>query len=357
MPKLALITAAGGPLELVEYPLTDPAPGTVAVKTRMAGVCGSDLHIHQGDLPMMYPFASGHEMIGEVTALGEGVTTDATGKPLREGDRVVFPYFWTCGQCIPCSRGQSNACQNLMAGEYRTYDAAPHFIAAHGEYYYTSRLQPVFKVPDDLDDRTAAPLNCALAQVLFALRDIRLGDSVVVQGAGGLGINAAAVARSAGAARVVVIDMIQSRLDLATDFGATHCLNAADLEHDKLVEEIQNITDGGADWVLEVVGIPSVIPDGVGFLRNGGTLLEVGNVGVGSTFELAPSALVYGNKSIRGVMLYDPRTLAVGLSFLQKAQELFPFDRLMPEPRSLQDINTAFEEALNGSVPRAAIVP
>jgi Zn-dependent alcohol dehydrogenase len=107
--------------------------------------------------------------------------------------------------------------------------------------------------------------------------------------------------------------------------------------------------------VLEVVGVPGVIPEGVGFLNNGGTLLEVGNIGMGRTFEMDPSALVYGNKSIRGVMLYDPVTLPIGLSFLQHTS--FPFDRLMPKPFHLADVNEAFASANAGSVPRGALVP
>jgi threonine dehydrogenase-like Zn-dependent dehydrogenase len=298
----------------------------------------------------------GHEMIGEIAELGEGLATDATGEPLAVGDRVVTPYFWTCGQCHACARGRSHACQNLMAGEYRTHDQAPHFVAAHGEFYYTSRRQPLYKVPDDVADEAVAPLNCALAQVLFALRDVRLGDTVVIQGAGGLGINAAAVARTAGAAEVVVIDMIAERLDVAADFGATHCIDASGVSTFEVAEQVRARTDGiGADWVLEVVGSPGVIPDGVGFLNNGGTLLEVGNIGMGRTFELDPSVLVYGNKSIRGVMMYDPVTLAIGLKFLQRTT--FPFGRLMPEPYRLADVNAAYASADAGSVPRGALIP
>ncbi|WP_156688898.1 zinc-binding dehydrogenase [Mycobacterium sp. Marseille-P9652] len=356
MPKLAVLTAPGGPIELAEFPLTTPVPGTAALKLRMAGICGSDLHIFRGELPLPCPFAMGHEMVGEIAELGEALTTDATGKPLAVGDRVVTPYFWTCGQCHACARGRSHACQNLMAGEYRTHDQAPHFVAAHGEYYYTSRRQPLYKVPEDLADEAVAPLNCALAQVLFALRDVRLGDTVVIQGAGGLGINAAAVARTAGAAEVVVVDMIAERLDVAADFGATHCIDASGISTFEVAERVRARTDGiGADWVLEVVGAPGVIPDGVGFLNNGGTLLEVGNVGMGRTFELDPSVLVYGNKSIRGVMMYDPVTLAVGLKFLQHSR--FPFGRLMPEPYRLADVNAAYASADAGSVPRGALVP
>ena len=356
MPKLALLTAVGGPIELAEYPLTAPAPGTVALKLRMAGICGSDLHIFCRELPLFYPFAMGHEMVGEIAELGEGVSTDASGRALAVGDRVVTPYFWMCGQCHACWRGRSYACQNLMAGEFRTHDDAPHFIAAHGEYYYTNRRQPLYKVPEDLSDEQVAPLNCALAQVLFALRELRLGDSVVIQGAGGLGINAAAVARTAGAQEVIVIDMLAGRLDLASDFGAMHCIDASGLSTEQISEQIRARTDGiGADWMLELVGVPGVIPDGIGFLNNGGTLLEVGNVGTGRTFELDPSVLVYGNKSVRGVMVYNFVTLAIGLSFLQSTG--FPFSRLMPQPFHLADINQAYASASAGSVPRGALVP
>ncbi len=356
MPTLALLTAPGGPIELAEFPLSDPAPETAALKLRMAGICGSDLHIFRGELPLPCPFAMGHEMVGEIAELGAGLTTDATGQPLAVGDRVVTPYFWFCGSCHACSRGRPHACQNLMAGEYRTHDQEPHFIAAHAEYYYTSARQPLYKVPDGLADEAVGPLNCALSHVLFALRDVRLGDTVVIQGAGGLGINAAAVARAAGAAAVIVIDKIPERLDVAADFGATHCLDVGGLSAAGLTERVHGLTDGiGADWVLEVVGVPAVIPDGISFLNNGGTLLEVGNVGMGRTFELDPSVLVYGNKSVRGVMFYDPVTLAVGLSFLQHTS--FPFHRLLPRPFRLTDINAAYAAADTGSMPRGALVP
>lgn len=356
MPKLALLSAPGGPIELADFPLTAPAPGTAALKLRMAGICGSDLHIFRGELPLPCPFAMGHEMVCEIAELGEGLSTDATGQPLAVGDRVVTPYFWFCGQCHACVRGRSHACQNLMAGEYRTHEHEPHFVAAHGEYYYTSRRQPLYKVPEGLTDEAVAPLNCALAQVLFALRDVRLGDTVVIQGAGGLGINAAAVARTAGAAAVVVIDKINDRLDVAADFGATECIDASGMSTHEVTERVRQHTDGiGADWVLEVVGVPGVIPEGIGFLNNGGTLLEVGNVGIGRTFQLDPSALVYGNKSVRGVMFYDPVTLAIGLSFLQHTD--FPFERLMPKPFRLAEVNDAFASADAGLVPRGALVP
>src|SRR5262249_58265912 len=106
------------------------------------------------------------------------------------------------------------------------------------------------------------------------------------------------------------------------------CIDASGISFAEVTEQVHKYTDGiGADWVLEVVGVPGVIPEGVGFLNNGGTLLEVGNIGMGRTFELDPSTLVYGNQSLRCVMLYDPVTLAIGLCFIQHTR--FSFDRLI----------------------------
>lgn len=187
-----------------------------------------------------------------------------------------------------------------MAGEYRTHDQAPHFVAAYGEYYYTSRRQPLYKVPAELPDAAVAPLNCALAQVLFALRDVRLGDTVVIQGAGGLGINAAAVARTAGAAAVVVIDKIAERLHVAADFGATHCIDASGISAAEVTERVREHTGASVPTGCSRLSACRASSRRIGFLNNGGTLLEVGNVGMGRTFELDPSALVYGNKSVRG---------------------------------------------------------
>src|SRR6201992_4068292 len=109
MPKLAVLTAIGGPIELAEFPLSSPGPGTAALKSRLAVISGSALHIARGELPLPCPFAMGHEMVGEIAELGGGLTVDATGKPLTVGDRVVTPYFWFCGQCHACARWRSYA--------------------------------------------------------------------------------------------------------------------------------------------------------------------------------------------------------------------------------------------------------
>lgn len=158
------------------------------------------------------------------------------------------------------------------------------------------------------------------------------------------------------ASAVIVIDMLAERLDIAADFGAPHCIDAAGIPTEELTEQVRRQPTAPAPTGCSRLSVcRGVIPDGVRFLNNGGTLLKVGNVGMGRTFNLDPSVPVYGNKTVRGVMLYDPITLATGLSFLQNTH--FPFDRLLPKPFPLAEINAAFESALAGSVPRGALVP
>src|SRR5205085_2106193 len=165
------------------------------VRVTLAGVCGSDLHIWRGELPGRYHAVAGHEMTGRVSQLGANIRTDMRVEPLAVGDRIAYAYFYPCRRCYVCLRGELAACPNqtpaVELGE------PPYFTGAYSEYYYLRPGHWVFKVPDQLSDELVAPVNCALSQVIFALHrgGLRFGDSVVLQGAGGLGLYAAAVAR------------------------------------------------------------------------------------------------------------------------------------------------------------------
>src|ERR687885_360456 len=195
-------------MELTEYDVPEPGPDEILVKITLASICGSDLHMWRGEVPWFQkaPGIQGHEMAGQVTKLGANRTTDSLGRPLREGDRVAYAYFIPCGECWACLSGTSG-CPN----RYRTrnpYTAAERpFLGAYADYYYVQPGQWLFKVPEALPDELVAPVNCALAQVVYGLHQARvwLGDSVVVQGAGGLGLYAVAVARDMGAGGLIAV--------------------------------------------------------------------------------------------------------------------------------------------------------
>ncbi|TWU07188.1 5-exo-hydroxycamphor dehydrogenase [Symmachiella macrocystis] len=364
--QVAAFTGVRKPFALREFPVPAPAAGAVLVKVRMANVCGSDLHIWRGEYDVSRghtePFclSIGHEMAGEVAELGEGVTHDSAGQPLAVGDRIVYQYFCPCGRCRSCLRRSTPRCSEALRNRYPP-DEYPHFNAAYGQYYYLNPGQAVFKVPANVSDDLAGPANCALAQVIEAFRrgHVGLGDHVVIQGAGGLGINAVAVAREMGVAQILIIDGIESRLELAHAFGADETMLLADYPHpDDRVRRVRELTDGwGADAVLEVSGLPAVVPEGLDMLAQGGTYLEVGNINQGKRVEIDPSVLVHGGKSLLGIMWYDPDCLKAALDLLSTKADVYPFEQILSHHYPLKDIDQAFADQDSGNVQRAALLP
>src|SRR5438067_10094870 len=167
--RVAVTYGPGEPMAIKECPVRGPEPGEILVKVTTASICGSDLHIWRGEMGTprsRKPRTGGHEMTGVVAALGAGCSTDTRGRPLKEGDRVVYAYFNPCGQCPGCITGTA-ACPNRYARRAAlTADDAPHFHGAYNDYYYLLPGQWVFKVPDELADEVLPPVNCALAQVI-----------------------------------------------------------------------------------------------------------------------------------------------------------------------------------------------
>jgi L-iditol 2-dehydrogenase len=351
--RVAVLRAYGGDFELREYPVPDPEPGAVLVRLARAGVCGSDLHIWRGEMSEVYgspprDLTFGHEMCGRVARLGAGVTVDSGGQPLGEGDRVAFLYFFPCGRCPACLRDEMGSCPRKGRAN-RVAGTPPYFNNAYGDYYYLRPGGFVFRIPDEVSDDVATPANCALAQVIFGFvrAGLRPGDTVVVQGAGGLGLNAVAVARDLGADRVVVLDRVPSRLELARAFGADHALDLGDLPApEQRIEAVRALTGGfGADLVADFVGYPEVVPEGLRMLRSGGAYLEVGSIAPGNLFSYDATALVRGNVRLVACSNYSPWALAQALAFLRRNLRRFPFERLVSHVFPLARITEAFRGA------------
>ncbi len=364
--RAAVYHGLGHPMEIREYPVPEPEPGAILVKIRRADICGSDLHMWRGEVDLAgwgqpMPVILGHEMVGEVAKLGEGITTDSAGQPLSPGDRVVYRYFLPCGRCHACLRGDDAACPAASITVVNPCEPPPHFRGAYAEYYYLMPNQTVFKVPDDLTDEIAAPANCALSEVIYGLEKInlRFGETVAIQGAGGLGIYATAVAKEMGAAKVIVIDGIEERLKLAKAFGADEIIDMRELKEPyERSDKLKKLTGGwGADVVVEVVGFPQVIPEGIDMLGKGGRYLELGNVSPLKTFELDPSMLVNDNKSIFGITLYSAEALKKALDFLSRTKDKYPFDKILCCSYPLEKIDKAFDDQNKGLATRTSIIP
>ena len=187
---------------------------------------------------------------------------------------------------------------------------------------------------------------------------------MVIQGAGGLGLQAAAVAKDRGAATVIVVDQIAGRLELARAFGADHVINIKEVpERKDRVALVRKWTGGaGADVACDFVGFPQVIPEGIEMLRAGGKYLEIGTISRGAKIELEPATLVWGAKSIVGVIMYDAAVIPKALDFLVRNRARWPFDRLVSHTYPLEQINKAFADSEwhgrdTTTITRAALAP
>ncbi|MGV0874607.1 zinc-binding dehydrogenase [Mycolicibacterium sp. XJ879] len=354
------------PFEIETVSLPEVGPGEILIKVSRTNICGSDVHAWHGTfatggLGGQLPTVLGHEMVGAVAALGDGVSADSNGAPLTVGTRVVFPYFFVCHTCRNCLAGRRNACLNLKMAMLGRADEPPYFVGGYGDYFLLPAGAVLYTVPDSLQDDVAAGANCALSQVMYGLErvDQQLGEFVVVQGAGALGLYAVAVAKARGAARVIAIDGVPERLELARAFGADEVIdiNEAATVKDR-TKIVRKLTDGqGADVVVEVVGHPAAIDEGLKMLGQFGRYVEIGNINIGKTFEFDPSRFVFGNKTMVGVSLYDPAVLSRALTFLEQHQDTLPLHRLAAAQYRLDDINEAFAAAEHKRDVRASIVP
>lgn len=189
---------------------------------------------------------------------------------------------------------------------------------------------------------------------------VALGDTVVIQGAGGLGLYATAIAKEKGAGQVIVMDRLKERLELAKAFGADHIINVAEMSHPRdRLQRVRQLSGGrGADLAIELVGSPQVVPEGINLLRYGGTyLLLLGNINRGLTVEFDLGSLVTFAKKIVGLATYEPWAIPRALDFLRRTRNKYPFDRILSHKFPLTEINTAFQEAEQGRVIRAALIP
>src|SRR4051794_27403027 len=298
-------------VELKEFDVPEPEPGAVVLQVTRANVCGSDVHIYHYESPLLRQSVLGHEFVGRIHALGAGVTTDYAGEPVAVGDRVVAVYFLACRRCPGCQRGEFSLCRNSLRLWARPPEEPPHFFGGFATHYYVDPEQYFYKVPETLSDEAVAGANCGLAQMLFALDRIGLhsGESIVIQGAGGLGLYAAAVARDRGA-RVYVVDSVPERLELARAFGAHAVVDMK--EHTTLADRVARVQEltgsDGADVVLEVTGVAAAFPESVELAGVGGRIASVGNINVGPTNEvsIAPGLVTRKNLTVRGFLRYDP---------------------------------------------------
>lgn len=354
------------PIPIKEYPVPEPDLGAALIEMRLANVCGSDLHAWRGDVDFAkrgraLPRHLGHEGTGRIAALGGGITTDSNDEPLAVGDRVVFAYFYPCGRCRACLNGKEWCCPRRSHHLATSCDEWPHFKGTFGDYFYLYPNHTIFKIPDELSDELVVGINCAMAQVTCGWDQAGLttGENVVIQGAGGLGLYAIAVARERGAGKIIVVDGVTERLEVASMFGADEFLDLRELaEPERRIRRVKELTGGwGADVVMDVAGFPQVVEEGVQMVGSGGRYVEIGNISPGLTYQADPSLWVTQNVTVFGTMHYSRRHLRDALDILRRTRDTYPYHRIVSDKFPLAEIDEVLAAQDKGHITRASLVP
>ena len=358
--RLAVYEAPNAPFAIREYPLREPAAGEVLVRIRMSTICRSDIHSYQGHRPNPCPGVLGHEIIGNIVALGAGVEQDMRGDPLAPGDRITWSEYFIPGNNyftevldLPQKSRGVDKYGHMAVG------TAPHHHGGFGEYCYILPRSWILRLPDELSDEEATPINCGVATMMAVTEaaGIRMGQTVVVQGLGLLGLYGAAIAKARGARTVIGLDTVAERRERAGSFGVDLALDPA-MERGALLDQIRRLCrPEGPDAVLEVCGVAEVIPLGIEMLRIGGTYVLGGVVNPQAMVTLDANLLLKKMLTLRGVHNYHPRNLVEALDFVVANRQRFPFHDLVDGKYPLDRVGDAMADAAARRVLRAAIVP
>ncbi len=359
--RAAVYEAPNAPFVIREYPVRPARAGEALVRVRMSTICRSDIHSYEGRRPNPTPGILGHEIIGVIEEIGAGIEKDMRGEPLRVGDRVTWTEYFFHGQSYYRDiLDMPQKCHGLRKYGHEGADEDPHFTGGFAEYCYILPGTGILRLPVDLSDEEATPLNCGVATMISVTEAaaIGMGDSVVVQGLGLLGLYGVAIARSRGARLVIGLDSVASRLELAKRFGADLALDVGRMTADQLVGSVRDTCrPGGADVVIEVCGAPEVIPQGLRMLRTGGRYTLGGLVNPNANVTIDANVLLRQWITMRGVHNYHPRHLIQALDFVMANRTRFPFRDLVDSKFPLRELDIAFKKAGERSVLRAAIVP
>jgi alcohol dehydrogenase, propanol-preferring len=333
--RAAIVQAFGEPLVIEERPIPEPGPGQVRVKIETSGVCHTDIHAAHGDWPVKpaLPLVPGHEGVGIVDAIGDGVTRVSTGQ------RVAIPWLGGAdGSCEFCVKGKETFCVNPTFTGYTVDGGYREYSIADADY--------VGIVPESIDPLDAAPLTCAGVTTYAAVKAARVGpsDLVGVVGIGGLGHLGIQYAKIAGAF-TVAIDVDEAKLDLAKQLGADHVINAA--THD-VVDEMRKL--GGADAIVSTAASPKPLLAAFTSLRPTGRLVLVG-LPADNVFPLPIFETVLRGIHVIGSLVGTREDLAEVFELHAGGRT-----RVELETRRLEQINEAFDEILTGTVPARLVL-
>jgi len=357
--KAAVLREINKPLEIEDIQHGDPAPREVLVRTVAAGVCHSDLHFQNGSYPYPLPAVLGHESAGVVEAVGSDVTY------VKPGDHVITCLSAFCGHCEHCLTGHMSLCQEpelqrapeqpprLAKGDEAVWQFLN--LSSFAEYMLVHE-HAVAKIREDMPLDRAALIGCGVTTGVGAVihtAKVEPGSTVAVIGCGGVGLSCINGAAIAGASRVIAVDTVPSKLDLARKFGATDVVNAKTTD---AIAEVKEMTGGGVHYSFEAIGLKVTAEQAFNMLRNGGTATVIGMIPPGHMVSLhGPDFLM--EKKIQGSFMGSNRFRVDMPRFVDLyMQGKLHLDDLISGHIKLGDINDAFTQLATGEIARNVIM-
>jgi threonine dehydrogenase-like Zn-dependent dehydrogenase len=323
--RAAVLEAFEQPLEIRSFADPgEPGAGEALVAIELSGICGTDVHLWLGQLSIPLPNIMGHESAGRIEKLGAGLRCDWRGEPLHVGDRVTWASSISCGECYYCRvKRQPTRCLTRKAyGISYNASEAPHLRGGYAEKILLRAGTAIFRIPDEVSNESLIGAGCALMTAIHGSEraPIEWGDSVVVQGTGPVGLAAIAIARAAGAGRIVAIGGPKHRLEPARGFGADL---AIDFEAVASAEERRALVLGvvgpfGADQVIECVGHPSAINEGISLCRDGGQYVVLGQYADAGNISFNPHTITRKQLRVIGSWGFEPRHVDKALRLLER---------------------------------------
>ena len=361
--KAAVLREVGQPLQIEDVSIGKPGPREVLIRTKAAGVCHSDLHFIEGSYPHPLPAVLGHESAGIVEAVGSEVRT------VKVGDHVITCLNPYCGHCEVCLTGHMNLCispetRRSKTDEPRLFKEDLSGPGKMAQFLNLSSFAEMMLVHEhacvairkDMPFDRAALIGCSVMTGVGAVihtSSVRPGETVAVIGCGGVGLATINGAAIAGAGRIIAIDRVPHKLELARQFGATDVINSNDGD---AVKQVQDLTGGGVHHSFEAIGLKATAEQSFKMLRRGGTANIIGMIPVGTMIELHGADFL-GERKIQGSFMGSNR-FPVDMPRLVDAYMAgkLKLDELISRRIKLEDVNSAFDELKRGELARSVIV-
>lgn len=360
--KAAVLYELNAPLVIDDVELEEPRAGEARVRITATGVCHSDLHGIKGHRAQGLPAILGHEAAGVVEAVGPGVAE------VQPGQHVILSFRPNCGRCPNCVRGVPVLCDGSPGSRQVMPDGTSRVSVRGRPLFVSARLgtfaervvcpaEQAIPVRSDVPPEVAALIGCSVTTGVCAVTnaaEVQPGARVAVIGCGGVGLNAVQGARLVSAGQIIAVDVVDRKLALARDFGATHTVNAARQDP---VEAVRALSGGGVDFAIEAIGLPTTIAQAVDCLRPGGKAVVVGIAPAGERPGIDASSLVLQQKTLMGTSYGNarPRVDIPRMVELYKAGRL-ELDALVSRRYALEEINQGFELLERGEVARGVVV-